>query len=637
MNIIIEEVVTNLEIQIEETVEEVIIEITEMQVPGQDGYTPIKGVDYFDGVNGINGLDGINGEQGEKGDTGNQGLKGDKGDTGSVTVNGVDLVDYAKHSDFNKVDTGSSSINLYDKTASLLGTYVTYNTTNYLNQDISSSIVKVNGLSNITISGAISPNPAFLFLDKNENTIAFGNIASVPATLSVPIGAVFFQFNDTWHDDNRDIMQVESGVLASTYTAYVPTYVVTKIDNNKIEASSLSSDIKLEKVPELPTDVVPLSYLENYIGKTNIISGYLGSSSVNLYDKTASEIGFYIDNFNRNYINQDISSVSILVNGLSNITISGSKSDVANYRFVDGKGDYLTYGNIATVPTTLVVPINAVYFQFNDTWHDDNRDVIQVESGTSASNYTSYIPIKLAKKIYDYSLESEKISDTLKLHKYPELPTDIVPLSFITEKFFTNKWQNKKIAWIGDSMTQNGEIQSVIVDAIGCIAINVGVAGQTFTANGMNQAISATSQTPDAIVILLGTNDFSQSRVLGTMGTYNGTDFTSEVYKTLEYLRINNLTKPILLCTPFQRNAAGELPGKFAVNGNGTMLSDYVIRLRQLSELFSIPILDYYKDSGITSENVLSFAPDGLHINQTENGVNRASDMQIKALNDLYL
>jgi hypothetical protein len=61
LNIIIEEIAFNPVIQIEEVVNVVAIEISEMQVPGAnglDGYTPIKGVDYFDGLNGADGLDG---------------------------------------------------------------------------------------------------------------------------------------------------------------------------------------------------------------------------------------------------------------------------------------------------------------------------------------------------------------------------------------------------------------------------------------------------------------------------------------------------------------------------------------------------------------------------------------------------
>lgn len=56
---------------------------------GADGYTPVKGVDYFDGkdgqdgTNGRDGQQGLQGVQGLQGIQGTQGEKGDKGDTGA--------------------------------------------------------------------------------------------------------------------------------------------------------------------------------------------------------------------------------------------------------------------------------------------------------------------------------------------------------------------------------------------------------------------------------------------------------------------------------------------------------------------------------------------------------------------------
>ena len=118
---------------------------------GQDGYTPVKGVDYFDGedgqdgqdgytpVKGVDYFDGAKGDKGDKGDTGNgiisttlnadytltilfsdgtsvttasirgaQGAKGDKGDTGAngyTPIKGVDYFDGAKG---DKGDTGET-------------------------------------------------------------------------------------------------------------------------------------------------------------------------------------------------------------------------------------------------------------------------------------------------------------------------------------------------------------------------------------------------------------------------------------------------------------------------------------------------------------------------------------------------
>lgn len=69
---------------------------------GQDGYTPIKGVDYFDGAQGPVGPQGPQGEKGETGEQGPQGIqgergeqgpKGDQGESGYTPVKGVDYFD----------------------------------------------------------------------------------------------------------------------------------------------------------------------------------------------------------------------------------------------------------------------------------------------------------------------------------------------------------------------------------------------------------------------------------------------------------------------------------------------------------------------------------------------------------------
>ena len=84
--------------------------------PGKDGYTPIKGVDYFDGEPGKDGvscthswngttltitsasgsssanLKGATGDRGAKGDKGDKGDNGDTGDTGAAGKDGSDYV-----------------------------------------------------------------------------------------------------------------------------------------------------------------------------------------------------------------------------------------------------------------------------------------------------------------------------------------------------------------------------------------------------------------------------------------------------------------------------------------------------------------------------------------------------------------
>lgn len=85
-----------------ETAESIIEMVEQGEFNGKDGYTPVKGVDYFDGKDGKDGeigpqgpigLTGPKGERGEKGETGErglQGIQGPRGEQGPVGPKGED-------------------------------------------------------------------------------------------------------------------------------------------------------------------------------------------------------------------------------------------------------------------------------------------------------------------------------------------------------------------------------------------------------------------------------------------------------------------------------------------------------------------------------------------------------------------
>lgn len=95
---------------------------------GNDGYTPVKGIDYFDGAKGDKGdkgdtgatgpqgLKGDTGPQGPKGDTGAtgatgpQGPKGDKGDTGPQGIQGIQGPQGERGLKGDKGDTGAKGV-----------------------------------------------------------------------------------------------------------------------------------------------------------------------------------------------------------------------------------------------------------------------------------------------------------------------------------------------------------------------------------------------------------------------------------------------------------------------------------------------------------------------------------------------
>lgn len=103
-------------------------------VPGKDGYTPVKGVDYFDGKDGQDGKpgkDGLDGEsivgpQGPKGDRGERGPAGSP-DTGMQIVTklrslkGQERLSYDDLKDLPPPSPASKSIEIYDESGLIEG------------------------------------------------------------------------------------------------------------------------------------------------------------------------------------------------------------------------------------------------------------------------------------------------------------------------------------------------------------------------------------------------------------------------------------------------------------------------------------------------------------------------------------
>ena len=142
---------------------------------GQDGYTPIKGVDYFDGEQ---GPQGIQGEQGPKGDKGEQGIAGNDGLTTSITVNGnnyshvngtITLPNYpdisgkANTSDLPSVAISGSYNDLTNKPTIPTTTSQLINDSNYL---VSNSATRVEFVT--VYPDTMEPNVLYILVEEQS-------------------------------------------------------------------------------------------------------------------------------------------------------------------------------------------------------------------------------------------------------------------------------------------------------------------------------------------------------------------------------------------------------------------------------------------------------------------------------------
>lgn len=199
----------------------------------------------------------------------------------------------------------------------------------------------------------------------------------------------------------------------------------------------------------------------------------------------------------------------------------------------------------------------------------------------------------------------------------------------------SHPWSGKKVVYLGDSITdpsqltrfKQGVYWKYLQDMYGIEPHVYAVSGyQWDRIYPMAQKMHAElGKSPDAIMILLGTNDYNAGVPLGewyeiseedvnrrgvtirqprrkfakNMGTFRG-----RINTVMEYLKHNFPEQQIVLMTPLHRgyaNFSGSnvQPPECFPNVLGHYLEDYVKVLREAADIWGVPVIDLYRDSGL--------------------------------------
>ena len=191
-----------------------------------------------------------------------------------------------------------------------------------------------------------------------------------------------------------------------------------------------------------------------------------------------------------------------------------------------------------------------------------------------------------------------------------------------------SKWHNKKVAFIGDSITYGVNTTKTyhqyLDDMIGFSNKYVdGIAGSSYssqTSDSYTPIVQRVSNVPtdrDLVVIFGGTNDFGHSTPLGTIDDTTDVSFYGAVTKTIVDIITANPTVRLVIMTPLHR-IRGNYIGEDEANTQGKVLKDYVDALKEVCTRYSIPIIDTNSIYGLTPRipTVLSnYITDGLHPN----------------------
>ena len=180
-------------------------------------------------------------------------------------------------------------------------------------------------------------------------------------------------------------------------------------------------------------------------------------------------------------------------------------------------------------------------------------------------------------------------------------------------------WQKniERNGYMVDSKTENG----------GTITVS-GDANSLYTAIVTN---SFDVSSYDIIILFAGTNDVLYSEPLGSEPTtyYNNTwdsaTFNGALYGLLEYIRTNNDSCKIIICTMVK---------SMATQRNYTLVKPYNDALKYACDFYGCYLLDLTKKLNVTpnTNNFSEFFYDNTHLNL--DGMNRLGDIMLKAIED---
>ena len=202
-----------------------------------------------------------------------------------------------------------------------------------------------------------------------------------------------------------------------------------------------------------------------------------------------------------------------------------------------------------------------------------------------------------------------------------------------TDKTPDSQWQGKRVAFLGDSMTDPHRVGTTCVyweylgELLGIQPFVYGINGHQW--DGIyGQAVKLNEEkgtNVDAILIFAGTNDYNQGIPIGKFFSestkltnvngnqvtrkyrtpiLNDSTFCGRINKVMSYLKNNFPQQQIIIMTPIHRGFArfganNVQPDENYANGEGLYIDAYVDGLKQAASYWAVPLIDLYSTSGL--------------------------------------
>ncbi|MGI6767765.1 MAG: SGNH/GDSL hydrolase family protein [Bacilli bacterium] len=197
-----------------------------------------------------------------------------------------------------------------------------------------------------------------------------------------------------------------------------------------------------------------------------------------------------------------------------------------------------------------------------------------------------------------------------------------------------NKWEGKKVAFLGDSITfgSGSEIRfsDIVGEKLGFSKVyNYGHSGSKITMVAPRDLsfvnrFQDMADDADLVFVMGGTNDYGHAfaSIAVPFGNFSDrlkTTFQGALHILFQGLIKKYLGKKIVILIPPHRSGFNSLDDITPNPETGKNFPDYLNAIRQTAEYYGLPILDLYRNlplNPILPEIRAKYIPDALHPNE---------------------
>lgn len=175
------------------------------------------------------------------------------------------------------------------------------------------------------------------------------------------------------------------------------------------------------------------------------------------------------------------------------------------------------------------------------------------------------------------------------------------------------KYKDKNWMAIGDEITYKNQYQKYVQEACGFANVEI-IAEPSIALHKMDDTVTKELlNNVDVVTVYAGVNDFGDNRPLGSINDSTLLDtFYSDMKAVIENIeKIKPDVEIIFIATSYIGNDGYG----FMKNNVGATLEDYIKSMKEVCDLYEIPVLDLYANSGINKNNLLQYSDDSIHPN----------------------